>query len=87
MIHLFFKGNLHQIATYLNCNCNTLMVIVAKRSMRKFVLSETFDYLCYRVASSEAVNYRTLSLKDLVKSVMAEGGWSDLLVRPVSIFY
>ncbi|XP_059281678.1 uncharacterized protein LOC132035421 isoform X2 [Lycium ferocissimum] len=31
------------------------------------------------VASSEAVNYRTLSLKDLVKSVMAEGGWSDLL--------
>ncbi|XP_049389376.1 uncharacterized protein LOC125853693 [Solanum stenotomum] len=33
----------------------------------------------YGVASSEAVNYRTLSLKDLVKSVMAEGGWSDLL--------
>ncbi|KAJ8574008.1 hypothetical protein K7X08_010519 [Anisodus acutangulus] len=31
------------------------------------------------VASSEAVNYRTLSLKDLVKSVMADGGWSDLL--------
>ncbi|XP_060197389.1 uncharacterized protein LOC132626499 isoform X2 [Lycium barbarum] len=31
------------------------------------------------VVSSEAVNYRTLSLKDLVKSVMAEGGWSDLL--------
>lgn len=31
------------------------------------------------VASSEAVNYRTLSLKDLAKSVMAEGGWSDLL--------
>lgn len=82
---MFFKGNLHQIATYLNCN--TFMVIVTQRSMRKFVLSETFDYLCYRVASSEAVNYRTLSLKDLVKSVMAEGGWSDLLVRPVSIFY
>uniref|UniRef100_A0A0V0HX16 Putative ovule protein n=1 Tax=Solanum chacoense TaxID=4108 RepID=A0A0V0HX16_SOLCH len=33
----------------------------------------------YGVASSEAVNYGTLSLKDLVKSVMAEGGWSDLL--------
>lgn len=33
----------------------------------------------YGVAPSEAVNYRTLSLKDLVKSVMAEGGWSDLL--------
>ncbi|CAN4123843.1 unnamed protein product [Withania somnifera] len=33
----------------------------------------------YGVASSEAVNYRTLSLKDLVKFVMAEGGWSDLL--------
>lgn len=31
------------------------------------------------VASSEAVNYRTLTLKDLAKSVMAEGGWSDLL--------
>lgn len=33
----------------------------------------------YGDASSEAVNYRTLSLKDLVKSVMADGGWSDLL--------
>ncbi|KAM3338123.1 putative protein isoform X1 [Capsicum galapagoense] len=33
----------------------------------------------YGVASSEAVNYRTLSLKELIKSVMDEGGWSDLL--------
>ena len=28
----------------------------------------------------EAVNYQTLSPKDLAKSVVSEGGWSNLLV-------
>lgn len=28
-----------------------------------------------------AVNYQTISPKDLAKSVLSEGGWSNLLVR------
>lgn len=76
---MFSKGDPHQIETYLNCICHTFMVIVDTGSILYF--------LCYRVASSEAVNYRTLSLKDLAKSVMAEGGWSDLLVLCVPKLY
>lgn len=28
----------------------------------------------------DAVNYQTISSKDLARSVLAEGGWSNLLV-------
>ncbi|CAN4123250.1 unnamed protein product [Withania somnifera] len=59
-----------------------LMIVVQVRFGHTFpsaVPSFLWSPYQYGVASSEAVNYRTLSLKDLVKSVMAEGGWSDLL--------
>lgn len=39
--------------------------------------------LHYRFSNNrmkEAVNYQTLSPKDLAKSVVSEGGWSNLLV-------
>nr|GMD13165.1 Guanine nucleotide-binding protein alpha-4 subunit like [Ipomoea batatas] len=34
----------------------------------------------HRSDGVESVNYKTLSPKDLAKSVMSEGGWSNLLV-------
>ncbi|KAI8526442.1 hypothetical protein RHMOL_Rhmol13G0307700 [Rhododendron molle] len=44
---------------------------------------ESLPDLCCRIFSSngikEAVNYQTLSTKDLAKSVLSEGGWSNLL--------
>lgn len=57
------------LKSFNNCflQCNALCFLFA-------------DYMLSNNRVKTAINYQTISPKDLAKSVLSEGGWSNLLV-------